>query len=175
MTKIKTLVTFLQMCEQKHEYPAPFPDHILLKRVKNISISQYRQIYKQIGEKYYWVSRKVISDSELKVIIHHPKVEIYILCDTRLPTDEQIIGFFEISAQNAPRSAEISFIGLVDNAIGKGLGLLLTQYAIQYAWAQNVGRILIQTCTLDHKRALPLYQKLGFSAYNRQNSEIEWV
>jgi hypothetical protein len=41
------------------------------------------------------------------------------------------------------------------------------------AWAQPISRLTINTCTLDHPRALPLYQRLGFTAYAREERFVE--
>jgi predicted GNAT family acetyltransferase len=38
-------------------------------------------------------------------------------------------------------------------------------------WATNPKSIIVQTCTLDHPAALPLYQKLGFEPLG-QSKEI---
>ena len=38
-----------------------------------------------------------------------------------------------------------------------------TAAAISAAWAHGPKRVTVQTCTLDHPAALPLYQKLGFT------------
>jgi len=38
--------------------------------------------------------------------------------------------------------------------------------------ALKAERIIIQTCTLDHPNALPLYQRLGFQAYDRKQVVI---
>jgi hypothetical protein len=31
----------------------------------------------------------------------------------------------------------------------------------------------VQTCTLDHPRALPMYQRMGFSPYAQEEAELE--
>ena len=41
------------------------------------------------------------------------------------------------------------------------------------AWLQPIERLTVNTCTLDHPRALPLYQRLGFTAYNREERFVE--
>ncbi len=164
----KTLVTYLEMLKRKNTSLPAFPNGIELKLVNKIDVDDYIRLYKRIGTEYYWTSRLLISKAELTDIIHHPRTKIFVLYENSLP-----IGFFELNSRNAPRSVEISFIGLVNSSIGKGLGTYLTQYAIAHAWAQNPGRLIIQTCTLDHKRALPLYQRLGFNAFNRHVAEFK--
>ena len=34
-------------------------------------------------------------------------------------------------------------------------------------------RLHVQTCTLDHPRALPLYQRMGFSAFGQTEALVE--
>lgn len=162
MATIKTLVTYLEMLNRRRDMLPALPANVTLKYIEKIDLKDYLTLYKQIGNEYCWTSRLLISETQLSQIIHHSNTKIFVLFDDEIP-----IGFFELNSKNAPKSIEISFIGLIPSAIGKGLGSLITQYAIDYAWVQNPGRIIIQTCTLDHKRALPLYQKLGFKAYNR--------
>lgn len=146
------------------------PKGFKLQYVEKIDTEKYISLYKQIGKEYYWTSRLLLSKTELQAIIHHDNAKIYILFENDIPA-----GFFELNTKNNPKSVEISFIGLTPNTIGRGLGRILTEYAIAYAWAQKPGRIIIQTCTLDHKRALPLYQKLGFKAYNRHVAEFKTI
>ena len=58
---------------------------------------------------------------------------------------------------------DLSYIGLVPDAIGIGLGKFLFKTAILMAWDKtNIEKLTVNTCTLDNKYALPLYQKLGF-------------
>ena len=53
---------------------------------------------------------------------------------------------------------------MVPDAVGKGLGSFLFKTAILSAWEKtNIKKLTVNTCSLDHKNALPLYQKLGFS------------
>ena len=168
MAKMKTLVTYLEMLQRRAATLPALPKGFELKYLSKIDIEVYLSLYKQIGKAYHWVSRLRIAKADLQKLVHHPDVKIFVLYE-----GDVAVGFFELNAKNLPKSIEISFIGLVESAIGHGLGAILTQYAITYAWAQNPGRIIIQTCTLDHKNALPLYQKLGFVAYNRHVTELE--
>ncbi len=47
-------------------------------------------------------------------------------------------------------------------ADGGGLGKMLLQTAIAEAWYRGIDRMTVNTCTLDHPRALGLYQAMGF-------------
>jgi hypothetical protein len=46
------------------------------------------------------------------------------------------------------------------------------QAALEEIFRLNAKRIIIQTCTLDHPRALPLYQRFGMRAYDRKQVVI---
>lgn len=168
MTTVKTLVTYLEMLNRRSTSLPALPAKLEIRQVDKINVDEYINLYKQIGSAYCWTSRLLISKIELQKVIHHPNVKIFVLYEDQSP-----IGFFELNSKNLPRSIEISFIGLVPHVIGQGIGNLITQYAVNNAWAHNPGRIIIQTCTLDHKAALPLYQKLGFVAYNRHVAEFK--
>jgi hypothetical protein len=41
------------------------------------------------------------------------------------------------------------------------------------AWSQPISKLLVNTCTLDHPRALPLYQRMGFKPYAREERFVE--
>jgi hypothetical protein len=70
-------------------------------------------------------------------------------------------------------TANISYFGLMPGAIGKRLGYFFLYHTCMNAWAQPIQRLTINTCTLDHPRALPLYQRLGFTPYNREERFVE--
>ena len=58
-------------------------------------------------------------------------------------------------------------------ATGKRLGYFFLYQACVSAWAQPITRLLVNTCTLDHPRALPLYQRMGFTPYSREERFVE--
>ena len=60
---------------------------------------------------------------------------------------------------------ELSYIGLTDEKnLEKGLEPIYSKTAILTAWdKRRILKLKVNTCTLDHKNALPLYQKLDLS------------
>jgi hypothetical protein len=48
----------------------------------------------------------------------------------------------------------------------------MLQRAISYIYSRAPSRIIIQTCTLDHPAALPLYQRYGFTPTVRKQVTI---
>ena len=66
----------------------------------------------------------------------------------------------------------MSYIGITNEHLGKGLGKYIFKTAILTAWdKRKIIKLKVNTCSLDHKAALPLYQKLGFKPVNFQEKK----
>jgi GNAT superfamily N-acetyltransferase len=72
----------------------------------------------------------------------------------------------------SPPEAELAYFGLMQDFLGRGLGSFLLATAIDIAWSKPIERLWVHTNTLDHPRALPLYQKMGFVPYAQEKAEI---
>ena len=69
-------------------------------------------------------------------------------------------------------TVELSHFGMFEHALGLGLGkwfLLQTLYA---AWNSNPKTVRVTTNTLDHPRALQLYQRFGFSPVSTHDAKV---
>jgi len=164
---IRTTVTFLEMHAKPALYHvAPQLRNYALLRAEKPPVHFYRYLYHMVGRDYGWVNRKRFSDALLTEQIHHPQVEIYVLYAGGVPA-----GYFELDFRNMP-DAELSFLGLLPDFTGIGLGRFLVAQAIDLAWRRETKRLQVQTCTLDHPRALPLYQRMGFEPFAQEEAEI---
>ena len=67
---------------------------------------------------------------------------------------------------------DLAYFGLMPHCVGHGLGRYLLTAAIEQAWSYAPERLTVNTNTMDHPRALPLYQKLGFLPYRQEEQEI---
>ena len=168
MAKYKTTVTHLEMVPPflPAAPDACWPDGISFTRETDISLAAYRALYEDVGRQWHWVNRRLLTDRQLSAIIHHPATEIF-----TLKRRDRAIGFVELNFKLFPQ-VEIVFVGLVKDAIGKGLGSQMLQQAISYIYSRAPSRIIIQTCTLDHPSALPLYQSYGFTPVGRKQVTI---
>jgi GNAT superfamily N-acetyltransferase len=64
---------------------------------------------------------------------------------------------------------DLAYFGLVPEAVGQGLGRFLLETAVHLAWDRpGATRVTVNTCSLDHPRALPLYQRAGFEPVRRE-------
>jgi GNAT superfamily N-acetyltransferase len=76
------------------------------------------------------------------------------------------LGMAELDRSNLGQ-VEISFFGLYEEAIGKGLGRSFMGALLDRAWTASTSRVWVHTCTLDSPVALPFYLKCGFRPYKR--------
>ncbi|MGV6800429.1 MAG: GNAT family N-acetyltransferase [bacterium] len=167
-------ITYLEMTGKlSSPLPPPRPKgQLALLRVNEPPLHFYRYLFDQIGAPYQWVSRRYMSDEELRSHIHDPDVHLYVLYFNGAPC-----GMGEIDIRRATQQAgdaEIKFFGLMPDFVGQGLGRWFLQNIIDLAWALNPRRVVLETCTADHPAALSLYQKMGFSVYRQSEGIIEW-
>jgi len=147
----------------------PLPEGMTVVRLERPPLHLYRYLYDTVGRNYIWVNRKRLSDEALASIIHHPKVEIHLAQFRGVPA-----GYAELDFRKKA-IGELSFLGVVPEYLEERLGTPLLRYAIRRAWAAGIERMIVQTCTLDHPRALPLYQRHGFEPVGREEVVLEEV
>ncbi|HET7084467.1 MAG TPA: GNAT family N-acetyltransferase [Rhizomicrobium sp.] len=166
--RIPMTVTFLEMIAKPVAVPPPQPrGKVALLRCEKPPVHFYRYLYDTIGADYYWVDRKKLSPEALAEVIHHPLNPLFVLYMEGNPA-----GMAELDLRKAG-SCNISYFGLMPEVIGKRLGYFFLYHTCINAWLQPIQRLTINTCTLDHPRALPLYQRLGFRPYNREERFVE--
>lgn len=166
--RIPTVVTFLDMKARPSAIPPPQPKgKIALLRAHNPPVHFYRYLYDTIGREYHWVDRKKMGDTELAALLAEERIELYVLYVEGCPA-----GMAELDFRDAA-VAHLAYFGLVPEYIGKRLGYFFLYHTAMNAWARPISRLLVNTCTLDHSRALPLYQRLGFVPYSREDRFIE--
>lgn len=161
-------VTFLEMKAKPSVLPPPLPaGKLAILRAEKPPVHFYRYLYETVGGPYYWVDRRRLGDKELVDIIHSAKVEMYVLYVDGCPAGMAELDFRE------PGTGLLAYFGLMPEFIGRGLGAFFLHNIIQNAWLKPISTLLVNTCTLDHPRALPLYQRLGFSPYSREDRSVE--
>lgn len=140
---------------------------LALLRAEKPPVHFYRYLYDLVGAPYNWVSRRRLSDKELASIIHDEDVYLYVLYADGVPA-----GMAEVDARASDRH-ELKFFGLAPDFIGAGLGRYFLANVLDLIWARAPGRVRLETCSLDHPAALPLYQKFGFSVIDRRKGFVE--
>jgi GNAT superfamily N-acetyltransferase len=164
---IPVTVTFLEMtAPPKHYPPAPMNRHMVLLRARNPPVHFYRYLIDRVGRKWHWVNALRMDPDVLQARLNESDRDIRVLYLEGSPG-----GFFE-TRPVSPGVVELVFFGLMERAMGQGIGRWFLGAAIEAAWSQGPQRVMVQTCTLDHPAALPLYQKLGFSPVGQQQASV---
>ncbi|MEA3247852.1 MAG: GNAT family N-acetyltransferase, partial [Gemmatimonadota bacterium] len=83
-------------------------------------------------------------------------IETWILAVNGIPA-----GYVELE-RKAPGIVEIDYLGMLEQFIGGGLGAHLLTKSCQRAFDMGATSVLVNTCNLDHPKALANYQARGF-------------
>jgi len=162
-------VTYLEMPHPPtRTIPLPTRPRIALMKAENIPTAFYRYLYELVGKAYHWQERRNLIDEKLDEVINGEDTEISVLYADGCPA-----GFFELKLEDKPEAIEIIYLGLGHDYQGIGLGKWFVSAAIAAAWVHKPQKVTLQTNTLDHPAALPLYQMLGFSPVATGDVAIE--
>jgi GNAT superfamily N-acetyltransferase len=169
MALLEDTITYLEMFGKPAARPLAAPlEKLALMRAERSTVSFYRYIYNTVGEPWLWFERRIIGDDELSEIIWRPTIEIFVLYVRGVPA-----GFFELDTA-APRETKLCYFGLVPEFIGRRLGPFLLEAAIDRAFsARPIERLWLHTSRFDHPKALPTYQRAGFTVYDRRRVVFE--
>ncbi len=165
-TEVSFTVTYLEMSDRPAYGPAQLPGDIRLERAIDPPVWFFLSLYDAVGREYEWQDRfdqAEVDPVALQAFVRDPDVVIWTAMKHGWPH-----GFFMLDWREAG-ICDIAYFGLVPQAVGAGLGRALLQTAIATGWTrEDVEKMTINTCTLDHPAALPLYQKMGFAPVRRQ-------
>jgi len=160
-------VTYLEMdTRPQYPYPAlPVGLPVALLAAENPPVWYFLSLYDAVGAQYEWTDQHAKTRDELESFLHDPEVTLYSLIRDGWPA-----GFFILDRRTAG-VCDLAYFGLVPEAVGRGLGTYLIRTAVLMAWdIRGVKKMTVNTNSLDHPRALPLYQKAGFSPVRREEA-----
>ncbi|WP_411820401.1 GNAT family N-acetyltransferase [Hyphococcus formosus] len=170
--QIAVTITYLEQTERPALVMPPAPSigqrrNVALMRVEQPPVHFYRYMYDLVGAPFNWISRRTMSDDDLAAILHDENVYFYVLYVGGAPA-----GLAEIDARNET-THEIKFFGLAPDFTGLGLGRYFFTNVLDLAWSRAPQCLKLETCTLDHPAALPLYQKFGFKVTGRRQGFVQ--
>ncbi len=138
----------------------------LVKKIKpDFQLNKF--FYKQVGKKHRWIDRLSWSDEKWINYISNKNLETYIICES-----EELVGFFELLHNPELQETEISYFGLLEEYIGKGIGGYALSEAIRKSFEKNIRRVWLHTCTLDHPNALKNYIARGMTVFKKEKINI---
>lgn len=157
-TEVPYRVTFLRMLSPPQSN-FTLPQGVDVAQAIAPSLDDFFSLYDAVGRDYEWVDQHNRPKAELQAWLHHPMVETWVAKRAGTPQ-----GFFMLDFSESG-TCDLAYFGLLPNAVGQGLGRGLLMQALHQAWAgRGVTCVTVNTCTLDHPRALALYHAAGFVA-----------
>lgn len=164
--EVEYVITWLEMTERPRRPVPPLPagQNAALLAAKSPPADYFLYLYRAVGAEYEWTDWLMRPLEAAEAFIGDPKVELYTMLLDGWPG-----GFFVLDGRR-PGTVDLSYFGLVPRAIGRGLGHWLLGTAVDTAWLKpGTDRLTVNTNTLDHPRALGLYQKFGFRPVRRES------
>ena len=142
-------------------------DHYSINLVDPFDFQLNKFFYKQVGKKHRWLDRLNWSDEKWINYISNKNLDTYIISDS-----ENLVGFFELLNNPHLSETEISYFGLLEEYIGRGIGGYALSVAIRKSFEKNIKRVWLHTCTLDHPNALKNYIARGMTVFKKENINI---
>jgi len=142
-------------------------DDYSLNLLEPINFQLNKFFYKNIGKKHQWIDRLVWTESQWIDYVSNEKVKTYIF-----KNGDDLVGFFELIFSFEKKEVEIAYFGLLEEYQNKKLGSYLLSQAIKKSFVNNIIRVWVHTCSLDHKNALNNYISRGMKIFKSETVKI---
>ena len=119
--------------------------------------------YKNVGRKHQWVDRLIWTDNQWIDYASNKNVKTYIF-----KKKDDLAGFFELIFHEEKKEIEIAYFGLLEEFQNKNLGSFLLSEAIKKSFLNNINRVWLHTCSLDHENALNNYIARGMKIFKTE-------
>ena len=138
-------------------------DNYSLILLDPINFQLNKFFYKNIGKKHKWIDRLVWTESQWIDYVSNKNVKTYVF---KFKND--LAGFFELIFHTEKKEVEIAYFGLLEEFQNKKLGSYLLSQAIKKSFKENIVRVWLHTCSLDHKNALSNYIARGMKIFKSE-------
>ena len=138
-----------------------------LNLIDPINFQLNKFFYKNIGKKHKWVDRLIWNEQRWIDYVSSEKVKTYVL-----KNKDDLVGFFELIFHYEKKEVEIAYFGIIEEYQNKKLGSFLLSEAIKRSFDQNINRVWLHTCSLDHKNALNNYIARGMKIFKSEIVKI---
>ena len=142
-------------------------DDYSLSLIDPINFQLNKFFYKNIGKKHKWVDRLTWSEEKWINYVSSKNVRTYVF-----KFKDDLVGFFELIYHEQNNETEIAYFGILEEYQNKKLGSYLLSEAIKKSFQENVVRVWVHTCSLDHKNALNNYISRGMKVYKTEILKI---
>ena len=134
-----------------------------VKLVDPIDFQLNKFFYKNVGKNHHWIDRLVWTDKQWAEYVFDERVKTYVL-----KNKDDLAGYFELILHNDKNEVEIAYLGLLEEYQNQKLGSFLLTEAIKNSFLENVSRVWVHTCSLDHKNALKNYLSRGMKIFKKE-------
>ncbi|MDJ1016881.1 MAG: GNAT family N-acetyltransferase [Paracoccaceae bacterium] len=165
-TKVDYTVTWLEMdARPEYDWPSlPVGADVVLLKCEEPPVWWFLALYDAVGKDYAWEDVHDWEHGKIADWLEKDQMSLFVLMGHGWPQ-----GFFLLEDAGAG-IVDLAYFGMVPEAVGKGVGTWLLKTAVLTAWDRpGTEKLTVNTCTLDHPRALQTYQKAGFNAVRRED------
>lgn len=138
-----------------------------LMRAQRPPVHFFRYLYDAVGASYEWTDLHEWPDADIAAFAQDEEMHLNVAYVDGCPA-----GFIMLDFRKAP-IADVAYFGLMPEFIRQGLGSWLLLEGIHDAWDRGIEKLTVNTCTLDHPSALPLYHRMGFAPVRSEERERE--
>jgi len=138
-----------------------------LNLLEPINFQLNKFFYKNIGKKHKWIDRLVWTETKWIDYVSNKNVKTYVF-----KSKGNLAGFFELISHAEKKEVEIAYFGLLKEFQNKKLGSYLLSQAILKSFNEDIDRVWVHTCSLDHKNALNNYIARGMKIFKTETIRI---
>lgn len=170
--------TTLRMSQRPTAPPRALPPEARVERLGSPTPEFVRWLYATVGGPWRWTDRLAWKREQWLEELVRPGTEVHVLYAGGAPA-----GYVQLGAKavDAGSSVEIVYFGLMEHAIGRGLGGVLLGLGIDASWRlperhdlTTAHEVWLRTCDLDGPHALANYQARGFEIVGRRTDEQDY-
>jgi len=124
--------------------------------------------YKQIGKDHRWIDRLIWDDRKWISYVDKSNVNTFVLKE-----NEKLVGYFEQIINYEKKDCEIAYFGILKEFYGKKYGAYFLSLAIKKCFEQNLEKVWLHTCSLDHENALKNYLARGMKIFKSETINLD--
>tara|TARA_B110000971_G_C19953530_1_gene474529 strand:- start:178 stop:684 length:507 start_codon:yes stop_codon:yes gene_type:complete len=162
MPKVQRFFLEIKKKEKMNQIPIlPSQTQVYLDKENDININKF--FYRQVGKDHFWRDRLLWTDKEWEKYINNKSLKTGIM-----KLAGELVGFYEQEFHSVKNEVELIQMGILKEYQGKKFGSFLLKHIIHEAFCQNIERIWVHTCSLDHRHALDNYLSNGFKIFKEE-------
>ena len=142
-------------------------NNYILSLIDPINFQLNKFFYKNVGKNHNWIDRLSWSEEKWINYVSNKNVRSYVF-----KFNDNLVGFFELIFHLEKNETEIAYLGILEEYQNKKLGSYLLSEAIKKSFKNNVNRVWVHTCSLDHQNALGNYISRGMKVYKTETLNI---